>query len=52
MELRLPEIIRETFQYVKKVGYMLLVRDVMKNGELFVKGKESNIVLKLVISKW
>ena len=44
------KIIRETFQYVKIVGYMLSVTEDMKTGNIFMgKKKENNFVLELVV---
>ena len=41
------KIIRETFQYARKVGGMFSAKEGMRNGNHFVQGKEINSVLEL-----
>lgn len=42
--IKTTRIIRETFQYVKQVGYVLLAREVKKTGDIFIEEK-SRIIL-------
>ena len=43
---------RKTFQCVKQVGYVLLVREDTKNGDIFVRKNDDNFVLELLVSGW
>lgn len=43
-------MIREAFQYVKQVGYML-VRESIKNGGIFVEKNADKFILQLVVSR-
>ena len=43
---------REAFQCVKQVGYVLLVREDTKNGDIFVRKNDDNFVLELLVSGW
>ena len=49
MELELPEIIWETFQYTREIGCVFPVKEVMKKKILLRKSKQ--FALKLAISK-
>lgn len=45
-------MIRKPLQCVKQVGYVLLVREDTKNGDIFVRKNDDNFVLELLVSGW